>query len=242
MGVVYIVIAYQRGLHAKQYSNQNIRIIFLLPSLPRSPKRSLIFTFSNKYFALIHLFHMCLCPSNVLSTWVRFVTTASFHILSHSLFVSKLTVAEQVHSPPFLESDGFVTVFTTARHWSLSCARWFEPTSSHPAFLSTILYRLLYLGLQSFLMFRFSYQDFVFLIPVIQVTCPPNHPCYHTNTLCWGTNYETPLYEIFSIFRLLALSYVQTIFSAPCFQPPMILCFFLRARDQVSHPYNKYNR
>jgi hypothetical protein len=35
-----------------------------------------------------------------------------------------------------------------------------------------------------------------------------------------GTNYEVPLFQIFSIFSPLPLSYIQITFSAPCSQTP----------------------
>jgi len=33
--------------------------------------------------------------------------------------------------PAFYETRRFITVFTTARHWSLSWARWIQSTPSH---------------------------------------------------------------------------------------------------------------
>jgi hypothetical protein len=41
--------------------------------------------------------------------------------------------------PAFYGTRWFITVFTTARHWSLSWARWIQSTVSHDMYLTSIL-------------------------------------------------------------------------------------------------------
>jgi hypothetical protein len=48
------------------------------------------------------------------------------------VLLEKLIVVHLVKLPTFYETWKFITVFTTAFHWSLSCARWFQSTPSNP--------------------------------------------------------------------------------------------------------------
>jgi hypothetical protein len=56
------------------------------------------------------------------------------NLTKRSKFIlGKLTVAQLVNKfPAFYGTRRFITVFTTARHWSLSWARWIQSTPSQP--------------------------------------------------------------------------------------------------------------
>jgi hypothetical protein len=47
--------------------------------------------------------------------------------------------ASQEIPPPFYGNRRFITVFTTARHWSLSWAKWIQSTPPNPISLTSIL-------------------------------------------------------------------------------------------------------
>jgi hypothetical protein len=54
------------------------------------------------------------------------------------IILEKLIVAKLVKKfPAFYGTRLFITMFTTARHWSLSWTRWIQPTVSRPVYLLT---------------------------------------------------------------------------------------------------------
>jgi hypothetical protein len=56
------------------------------------------------------------------------------------VYFEKLIVTQPVKKlPVFYATRMFITVFTTARHWSLFWARWIQSTISHPITLRLIL-------------------------------------------------------------------------------------------------------
>jgi hypothetical protein len=106
-----------------------------------------------------------------------------------------------------------ITVFTTARHWSLSQSTRTQSTPSHPISLRSIL--ILSLHLRLCLPFRFSDQKLVCI-------SHRSHACY-----------------MLSPFHPTWLNHPDNIWpsSAPCSQTPSVLCSFLSVRDGLSHPY-----
>jgi len=63
------------------------------------------------------------------------------------VILEKLTVAHFVKKfPTYYGTRRFITVFTTARHWSLSWARWIQFILSHPIPLRFILISSCHLG------------------------------------------------------------------------------------------------
>jgi hypothetical protein len=57
-----------------------------------------------------------------------------------SVFLEKLIITQLVKKlPAFYGTLRYITVFTGARYWSLSWARWIQSTPSHPISLRSIL-------------------------------------------------------------------------------------------------------
>jgi hypothetical protein len=76
-------------------------------------------------------------------------------------------------SPAFYGARGFITVFTSARHWSWG--RWIQSQNFHPIYPTTILtlYSYLRLGLPSGIFFPGFPAKILhaFLIPSMRATC-----------------------------------------------------------------------
>jgi hypothetical protein len=108
--------------------------------------------------------------------------------------LEKLIVTQLVKKfPAFYGTWRFITVFTRARHWSLSWARWIQSTHSHPTSLRSILILSppLCLGLPRGLFPSGSPSRtlHVFHISPMRATYPaPSHPPWfdHPNNTWWG--------------------------------------------------------
>jgi hypothetical protein len=117
-------------------------IIFLFTR--RSSKLSLPFRpFDQNSVCISHLPHACyMTLSHSSSTWscVRACDITNKQDPRSRFFLEKLTVTQLVKKfSAFYGTRRFITVFTTARHWSLSWARWTQSTPSHPIPLRSTL-------------------------------------------------------------------------------------------------------
>jgi len=115
-----------------------------------------------------------MCPVNV--NWVaKSMEQSPWEADSHS--VKKF--------PTFYGTRRFITVFTTARHWSLPWTRWIQSTTSHPITLRSILilsYNLR-LGLPSGLFQIFRPKSCVNLFSLIRAACPAHLILLDSNTI-----------------------------------------------------------
>jgi len=127
--------------------------------------------------------------------------------------------------PTFNGTTKFITVFTTAHHWSFSWARCMQSTTSHPVSLRSVLILSchLLLGLPSSLPFRFSDQNIhAFPIPSTRAT----YPAYllvscHMNVMSWefskiATNVRIPNGDL-----------VFCPWYSTCYRPPLWLFLLL---------------
>jgi hypothetical protein len=112
------------------------------------------------YISWAEFFLVCVVQINVLSAWVAVLLHSSQINCENSLYVGlqihkqlyiynaniatpwsrvlhvKLTVTQLIKKfPTFYGTRKFIAVFTWAHHWSLSWARWFQSTPSHPVYL-----------------------------------------------------------------------------------------------------------
>jgi hypothetical protein len=125
--------------------------------------------------------------------------------------------------PTFYGTHRFITVFTRAYHWSLSCTKCIQSTPSHPISLRSILILSfnLHLGFPIKILYAFLF-----------------HACYMscTSHSCW---YLIALMQVMQFspaschFHPLRSKYsLSTLFSYT-----LNLSSSLSVRDQVSHPY-----
>jgi hypothetical protein len=106
-------------------------------------------------------------PTNQLTSWSR-------------ILLEKLIVTQLVNKiPVFHGTRGFITVFTTARNWSLSGSKSIQSTPSHSISLKypLILSSYLRLVLQSgFFISSFPTKNFVCTFHFIHQSCMPRAP------------------------------------------------------------------
>jgi hypothetical protein len=141
----------------------------------------------------------------------------------------------------FFGTRRFIIVFTRARYWSLSWARWIQHISSHLISLRLILifsYNLRR-GLSSSL--------FPSGFPTKETVCIPPRPMratFFAHPLLNDSNYT---WQTVQIMKLFIMQFPQSSITLSLFGPNILLsilvsntlrlCSSLNVRDQVSHPY-----
>ena len=103
----------------------------------------------------------------------------------------------------------FITVFTTARRLSVSCARFYHSVSSHPISLK-IHFNITLPSRPSssklFIFFRFSYHNSAWFSPLphaYHITCPSHPPVFHQlNAIAWEGQILQPLFIQLSFYFL----------------------------------------
>jgi len=121
--------------------------------------------------------------------------------------------------PTFYGTQGFITVFPRACHWSISWARCNQSAPSyHISVISIlILYSHLCLCLQGRIIPSFPMKImYAFLISPISATCPTHLTLFD---LMKHTSCEAPHYAVLSSVLPLS-SYIQIFSSATCSQTP----------------------
>ena len=128
--------------------------------------------------------------------------TTSFLIPRNRVLPEKLMVCEVLEIfPAFRGTRSFITMFTRARHLSLSWATLMQSTPSHPFYLRSILIHSFHrrLGLRIGL-FRFLHHNPVGILCACHMPHPSHPPLIWSHE--WGWKYEDAHYLIFSPTRL----------------------------------------